>query len=69
MKTIICLASGILLLAGCASDQGGISDDYYKGYGTRAGQEKTLPAARPAADPNDIRDPEGLTVPWRVPPG
>ena len=65
MKTLVYGLCGIMifLLAGCASDQGGVSDDYYKGYGTRMREENI----RPSASPDDVRDPAGLTVPWRVP--
>jgi hypothetical protein len=73
MKNIILILAGLgLLAAGCATDKGGTSDDYYKGYGTRMGNPTSEgPASttfRPGRNPDDIRDPSGLAVPWRVPP-
>ncbi len=63
-----------LFLAGCAShDRGGVDDDYYKGYGTRmTGNNATnttppSPTFRPAMSPDEVRDPEGLKVPWKQP--
>jgi len=69
MKTIIGLLCAVLLVAGCAHDRGGTSDDYYKGYGTRISQTNTAsPTIRPELNPTDPRDPSGFTVPLRVPP-
>ena len=69
MKKTFVLLFAILLLGGCAHDQGGVSDDYYKGYGTRMGQtNQASPTFRPGLDPQDPRDPSNLTVPLRIPP-
>lgn len=65
MRTTLVMLCGILLVAGCAHRQGGTADDYYKGYGTRMSETNQ---ASPPLNPNDARDPTGLSVPLRVPP-
>ena len=73
MKTALMIFCGGFLFAGCAHNRGGVSEDYYQGYGTRTGTgtnyaNPASPTFRPGLNPEDARDPNGMKVPLRVPP-
>ena len=60
---LVTLAS--LALSGCASYQGGITDEYNSGYGTL--MNPASPTFHPGMYPQDPRDPNALTRPLNPP--
>jgi uncharacterized lipoprotein len=54
-------------LAGCASNQGGTRENSSRGYSGEAYYPPPEPA-RPEGNPQDLRDPEALTMPQPHPP-
>ncbi len=67
VKLMLTTASLALLLSGCASYQGGTSDEYDTSSGNSAGEANPAPAAsptfRPGMNPEDPRDPHFTTRP------
>jgi hypothetical protein len=60
-------ACAILAFAGCATNQGGVVDEYYTPSGTVRGNPAS-PTFRPGMDPNDVRDPNAFARPLEAPP-
>ncbi len=53
-----------LIIAGCASYQGGAAEKYDNGYGAAVSPGPTAsPTFRPGMNPRDPRDPNALTRP------
>jgi hypothetical protein len=67
MKAIIMILSACAALAlpGCATQQGGTTDEYNTNWGV--GTNPASPTFRPGMYPNDIRDPNALTRPLEPP--
>jgi hypothetical protein len=57
----------VLVLAGCATHQGGAIDEYGTSANTINGNPGS-PTFRPGMNPNDIRDPNALTQPHEPSP-
>jgi hypothetical protein len=64
IKRMLWMLCGALALCGCASQQGGTSDNY--SYTTNYNSSGGAPSSqtfRPGSNPEDIRDPNALTTP------
>ena len=69
MKRLVVITCAALALAGCSTPRGGTGEEMNTSYGEEGAHPEPVnsPNMHPGLNPQDIRDPIGLTVPQAPP--